>query len=247
MAKLSMQEAKSLAKVFGEPDKQRMTLLLSFEKPRSQFDVLQRMKNLPKVFRVPRATLYRKVKGLYDEHFLDLIEEKEFVKGNLRGTVRYYRLTFKGYLAGFIYAYLFLIDSKTPSSLKEKVEFDDFNKAAGVLESSPSWSFIVNFLRWHNKKNFDLSHAKIDIIYFALTLGLSMLEMPESISEEDLRALSEVGKPFGMIPPQDPNAMLELLKTLSKSIPEFERTLLEMFSLKSGKRGVAFLGGESEK
>ena len=242
-----MEDARSLARVFGEPDRRKTAILLSFHKPRSQFDVLKETEHLPKAYRVPRATLYRKVKELYDAHFLDLIEQREFVKGNLRGTVRYYRLTFKGYLAGFIYAYLLFIDPKTPTSLKEKVELDDFGKALRILESSPSWSFVVSFLRWHKNKSFDLSFAKIDIIYFALTLGLSMLEMPESISEEDLRALSEVGKPFGMIPPQDPNAMLELLKTLSKSIPEFERTLLEMFSLKSGKRGVAFLGGESEK
>jgi len=232
MARLSLEEASDLAKVFGEVNRRKTVALLLFDQPRSKYDALtKRMKDFPKAYRISRATFYRKVDELLGSFFLQPVNKREFRKGSLRETVYYYRLSLKGFLAAYIYLYVLFLDSKTPDGLKESVE-----KELAKFESSPGWSFMIGFLKWHKDRNVDLSHAKLDVAYFSLTLLLSMLDTPKEVSEEDLRGLSETVKKFGLAPPHEPKEIRDALQNLKLSVDEFDRTFLAEFLKKSDEK-----------
>jgi len=229
VAQLSVEEARSLSRVFGEIDRQKSVLLLLFHKPNSRWGIMPMIKKLPKTYRVPTASLYRKVNELYDSSFLKLLNTE---RGRAGIAVSYYGLSLKGYLAACIYAYVLFLDAKTSASVKEQTGLD---KLVKNLESTPGWSLFIDFLRWHKDRNIDLSNVKIDIAYFSLTLTLSMLDHPENVTEQDLIRLSEHLKQFGLVPQKEPKEILQLLQSTKKSIQEVGENVLALLRRPNGQ------------
>jgi len=220
LTELSLSEARSLARVFGEIDRQKSILLLLFIKPDSRWGISLRVDKLPKSYRIPRASLYRKVDELYESSFLDLLGTETGLTGM---TVSRYRLSLKGLLAGFIYAYVLFLDSGTPDGVKKNTGLDEL---IGTFESMPGWKLYVSFLRWHKGRSIDLSQARIDAAYFTFTLILSMLERPKDVSEQDLTRLSDHMKKFGLAPSQEPKDLVQLLEKAKMAFDEFGEWLV---------------------
>lgn len=86
-------------------------------------------------------------------------------------------------------------------------------------------SFIISFLRWHRERDINLRPLKMDINYFSMTLMLSLLDRPDSISEKDVLDLAKLSSKFGLTPQHDPKQFLPLLDKVKESFPEFERVL----------------------
>lgn len=164
MTKLTLEEAKSLATVFGDVDRRSLTLLSKFHKPRSKYDAMIELNHLPKPFRIPRASLYRKVDQLHESGFLRIVDTETFVRGSLKESVHRYGLSAKGTVAASIFSYILFLDSKTPSHERKESE-----KLIAGFESLPAWGTIIEALRWHKKMEFDLSHARINYMYLVLT------------------------------------------------------------------------------
>jgi hypothetical protein len=201
-------------------DRQKSVLLLLFFKPDSRWGISLRVEKLPKSYKIPQASLYRKVDGLYESCFLELLNTKI---GRAGTTVSYYGLSLKGLLAGFIYAYVLFLDSKTPANLKEHTQLDELIK---IFESAPGWSFFIDFLKWHRDRRIDLSRAEVDMAYFSLTLLLSILERPKDLSEQDFSRLAEHLKRFGMVPEQAPKDMILLLENSKKFFQELGESII---------------------
>jgi hypothetical protein len=172
MTQLDLEEARSLAGLFGELDRKRMLLLLLFERPGSRWDKKEEIKKLPKSDRIPTATLYRNVDELLAEGFL---EEMKGYERRARGgaTVVTYHLTLKGCLAGAIIARL-LLEQKISPELRKRVE-----GMAELLDSAPGWPLFIEFLRWHKQRGIDLSRVNIDGAYFSSILWLALIEHPK--------------------------------------------------------------------
>jgi hypothetical protein len=222
MSKLTLEEARSLAQVFGEVDPYRAVLLLLFVRTTSKWDLRPKMKMFPKSYRVPQATLYRRVNELSENFFLDLVYAK---KGRAGMAVNSYRLSMKGILAAGIYAYALFLDAQIPTSVKEKSNVEQWIR---TLESSlgPAWDLYISFLRWHRERRVDLSKAKIDMAYFGTVMFLSMLDHPENVTEERMRELVEPLIKLGMVAPVDPKDVPVLLENAKKTLQELGGSLL---------------------
>jgi len=221
LTQLTLEEARYLAGVFGEVDWHTSVLLLLFQEPSSVWEILPRVEKFPKSYRVPQATIYRKVKGLYDASFLDLVDTR---RGRGGMPVSTYRLSLKGRIAAGIFTYVLFSDPKTPDGLKENTGAE---KLVQILESSPGWALHISFLRWHRDRRIDLSEAKIDMAYFSSILALSLLEHPESVTEERMRELAEVVKKLGIVPQVEPKEIPALFRDAKDSFRELETKVLE--------------------
>jgi hypothetical protein len=196
MAKLTLNEARNLCRVFGEADPYRAVLLLLFMQTTSKWDLRRKMRMFPKNYRVPQATLYRRVNELSENFYLDMISTK---RGRAGGPVNYYRLSLKGLLAAGIYGYALFLDSDIPISVREKAKVERWIR---IFESSlgPAYDLYISFLRWHRERNVDLSKARVDMPYFSATMLLSMLDHPEIITEKQFRELAEPLIKLGIVP-----------------------------------------------
>jgi hypothetical protein len=172
MTQLDLEEARSLAGLFGELDRKRMLLLTLFDSPGSKWDKKEAMKKAPKSDRIATATLYRNVDELLAEGFL---EEMKGYERRARGgaTVVTYSLTLKGCLAGAIIARL-LLEQKISPELRKRVE-----GIAETLDSAPGWPLFIEFLKWHKQRGIDLRRVSIDGAYFSSILWLALIEQPE--------------------------------------------------------------------
>jgi hypothetical protein len=208
MAEITLEEARELAKTFGELDQYDTVLLLLFTHTTSKWDLLDIVKKLPKSYRIPQATLYRRVNALRGRSFLDVISSKTGRAGMI---VNSYRLSLKGLLAAGISAYATFLDPAIPITLKEKTQAAHW---AQVMESAlgPAWALYIDFLKWHRERCFDLSNAKIDMAYFGAVLFLSMLDHPETVTEERMQELSKPLMKLGLAPSFDPDTVPARLK-----------------------------------
>jgi hypothetical protein len=120
MAQLNLEEARSLARIFGELDRKKMLLLLLFDEPGSKWDKKEEIEELPKPDGISTTTLYRNVDEL-KAGFLEEMKGSER-RGRSGTNVLTYRLTFKGYLAEAISAHVLLLEEKSSPQLKGKVE-----------------------------------------------------------------------------------------------------------------------------
>jgi hypothetical protein len=216
MEKLTLEEARELSKTFGELDQYDAMLLLFFMRTRSKWDLLDTVKKLPKNYRIPQATLYRRVNALRDRTFLDVISSKT---GRAGMTVNSYRLSLKGLLAGCIAAYATFLDPAIPATLKEKTQAEQL---AQVMESAvgPAWALYIDFLKWHRERRIDLSNAKIDMAYLGLVLALSMLDHPETVTEERMRELSKPFMKLGLAPSFDPETVPARLREAKTALQD---------------------------
>lgn len=221
MARLTLEKARDLAKVFGEMTPKETVLLLLFQEPHSKYEILKMMEDVPKAYRIPRASLYRKVDELEKTFFVESVNKREFEKGSLKETIYFYKLTYKGFLATYIYTYLLFLDPKTSDGMQKWIKSNKLEK----IESLPATSYIISFLRWHRKRGINLRPLKIDLSYFTMTLMSSMLDYPEDISEKDILDLAKITSKFGLTPQHDPKQFLPLLHKVKKSFPEFEKIL----------------------
>ena len=184
MVKVSLEEAASLVSVFGEFDRKTMALLILFGMQRSKYDALTKMSDLPKSFRLPRATLYRKVGALYESGFLQVAAVREFVKGNLREHVKEYSLSIKGILT--VAVHVNYLKFQTPH-----VEKNETNSILERFEELIGSSMVLDFLRWHRDRAIDLTNAKIDLDYFTITSMNAMLPPTLDITKSQLKELLE--------------------------------------------------------
>jgi hypothetical protein len=184
---LSLEEARSLAGLFGELDRKKMLLLLLFDKPGSKWDKKEEIKKLPKSDRISTATLYRNVDELKAGGFLEEVKGAER-RGRSGTEVITYCLTFKGYLAEAINAHLLLLEGKTSSKLRERVE-----KIVEDLDSSAGWPLYIEFLNWNRRREIDLSRINVDGAYFTSMLWLALTEHPEAIWERLQPSVKELG------------------------------------------------------
>ncbi len=198
MVRLDLEEARSLASVFGNLDRKRTVLLMLFEKPGSKWDAKTRMSGLPKSYRISTASLYRNVDELLAHGFLQVVKGSER-RSRGGATVFSYELTLKGIFAAGINACVLFLDSKTPVSLEESV---DTEKLVQNFESNPGWSFYIDFMKWHRDRRIDLSNVSVDMAYVGSTLTLAMLEHPENVTLERLQALAKRMRDFGLPVPE---------------------------------------------
>jgi len=230
-SQLSYEEAKSVASVFGEVDYQKTILLLMFREPASKYDCLKKMGDLLEDFsdyRVPRATLYRKVDELFESSFLEITGKRKFVRGSLAQTVYKYTLSFKGYAATIIYSYAFLLDPNVPKRLKKDI------LPKGILEAMESsmGRIFVMLLKWHKERSIDLSRAKVGILYFNLTLVLSIMDHPQDISRE-IDLVATYVEPFsallGLSSRVNVKEFFEEVQILKKEAQDIEDNFLARF------------------
>jgi hypothetical protein len=188
---LSLEEARSLAGLFGELDRKKMLLLLLFDKPGSKWDKKEDIKKLPRPDRISTATLYRNVDELRAGGFLEEMKGSER-RGRSGTTVHVYRLTFKGYLAEAISAHLLLLEGKASPQLGEEVE-----RIAKGLESTPGWPVLIEFLKYHRDMKIDLSRVSVDPGYFGTMLSLALsTHSPEDISSIIEPSFKQLGIDF---------------------------------------------------
>jgi hypothetical protein len=147
------------------------------------------MKEFPKTVRTPTSSLYRQVAELRKAHFLHVLGERRFERGALRWDVETYGLTYKGTLAAAIYGYVLYHEPAVPISHRER-----YQESVERVESSPIWSSLVNWLRWHKEREIDLSRAKVDLAYFNLTNLLVMMEHPSQVKDPSARKLVRKSK-----------------------------------------------------
>jgi hypothetical protein len=178
---LSLEEARSLAGLFGELDRKKMLLLLLFDKPGSKWDKKEEIKKLPKSDRISTATLYRNVDEMKAGGFLEEVKGAER-RGRSGTEVLTYCLTFKGYLAEAIIAHLLLLEQETSADLRKKIR-----KIVEDLDSSPGWPLYIEFLNYHRQRKIDLSPVNVDGAYFTSMLWLALTEHSEDAVWERLQ------------------------------------------------------------
>jgi hypothetical protein len=182
---LTLEETRTLVGLFGEIDRSKSLILMFLTHEGSKWDILSKIKQLPKRYRIPTATFYRKFDELRGSSFLEVVGEKP---GRAGLTVIKYGLSLKGYLAAAISAYEFFLDSRTPANLEEDIGAD---RLIQLVESNPAWPLFVTYLRWHRDRGIDLSNVKLDMVYFGPTLAVAILDHPEELTVERLRKLAE--------------------------------------------------------
>jgi hypothetical protein len=214
MATLTLEEARELAKTFGELDQYDAILLLFFVHTTNKWDLIDTVEKLPKSYRIPQATLYRRVKSLYGRHFLDLVSSRT---GRAGMAVESYRLSLKGLLACGIVAYETFLDPTIPATIKEKTQAEQL---AQELESSagPGWALYLDLLKWHRERQIDLSKAKVDMLYFGFSLALSMFDHPEAVTTERMRDFSAPFLKLGLPLKADPETWPALFKDAKKAM-----------------------------
>jgi len=182
MPKLTSEEARSLATVFGETkDVRDLFLLLCFQERQTKYDVLKQITpRLSKSFRIPRASLYRKISTLYDSGFLRIQGSRKFKGGNPTGDTLYYGLSAKGTIAAGVYSYVLYYDPKIPRHERRIVE-----QSIRKFESLPACPTIIESVRWHKKTGVDLSRAKFNYMYLVLTGVLPKFEQAFDNPEYD--------------------------------------------------------------
>jgi len=235
MPQLTLEEARSLASVLGVMDSKRSVLLILLSKPRSKYDALTSMKELPKSYRVSRASLYRIVDELEKGDFIEVVNVGRMTN-RPDEPVNSYGLTLKGLFAAGISAYMLFLDSKTPHTLRDRVRPDELIKA---LEASAGWPLYLDFLKWHRERGIDLSKAKISMAYFSSMLALSLLEHPESVTEERMRKLAQVVKKLGIAAQIEPKEISVLFRDARDSFREFETKVLEPFLRRTDTKSTA--------
>jgi len=138
--------------------------------PSTGYDILR--STIPKGGKnpeIPRSTLYRKIKQLEKNGFIEKLEQDEFRRGKLVKSMPIYYLTFKGSVASLRYW-----SPKIKTRNEEK-----------VLKNISSW------ISWHVEKGIDLSTAKVDFQYFLFSSMLMVIENP--------RIAPKMGFPSGLI------------------------------------------------
>ena len=177
-------------------------MLFLFGTPRNRHEAYAFSKGFPKQLRLSQASLYRKVDSLCDLFFLEVVRTGKFVRGNLRATVNYYRLTLKGRLAAYICAYVLLLNAKTPQDVVEKL---DIEGSIAFLESMQASDLFLDFLRWHRARGDDLSRVKIDMYNLVLDFFHFMMEKPERISISHIAQGIQKMKEYGFeVPDMEP-------------------------------------------
>jgi len=233
MNRLTYQEAKSLASVFGEPTRQRTMVLWLFREPSKKYDVIKKkMRSIPKPYRVPDASLYRQVDKLSKNNFLESIK-KGSMKLRKPVDVNEYRLSFpKGILALLIHACVLYLSPNTSDALKKKLELE------GLVEmvESPVLRPFLFFLQWHRDTGIDLSRAKIEPLYYNFTFFLAMLNRLEEITEKEFDALVDMMQLLGLGPQQGGRITLEELRNLKSRVQQaHEKAQVMMRSLASSE------------
>lgn len=242
MVQLNVEEARSLARVFGEFDKKKAIILMFFVKPDSKWDVKNKIIKLPKFYRVPESSLYRLVEELVTQGFLQI------VKGSARRgrggmMVHDYELTMKGLVAAGINMYTLFLDSKIPASLKEHL---DTERLVQNLESNSAWPFYIEFLRWHRDRNIDLIRANVDFGYVSSILLLAMLEHPERITVERLQALASSMKEFDIHIPDVTNQTVDDIRNLASLLKSIGSSSFWQL-LRKNRPNIAVTDSEEEK
>jgi len=228
MAQLSIDEARNLAKVFGEMDYKRALLLILFYKPHSAYDIMVSMGELPKSARIPRASLYRIVDELEKAGYLTSNRRPQ--KNRPNEMVNEYGLTLKGKLATWIYGYILLRDPKTPTGLIKRLKPQEL---VDGFESAPGWPLFLNSLKWHRDRGNDLSKVRFSIAEFMLSLLLSILEQPQQLNDSFIIEMVKNLKTIGIeVPPIEPNKLRELLENWKKTMDMLENTVLKLAGAK---------------
>lgn len=238
MDRLTFEESKTLARVFGEPTTQKTIVLWLFREPGKKYDVIkEKMKSIPKPYRVPDASLYRQVDKLAKSHFLDIIKKGSMT---LRKPVdiNEYQLSFpKGILALAIYAYVLYLSPDTSDTLKKKLEL------AGLAEmvELPFWRPFLFFLEWHRDTGIDLSRAKIEPLYYSFTFFLAMLGRLEEITEKDFDTLADMMQLLGLGPQQGGRITLEELRNLKSRFQQTHEKMRAMVRSPTSSEAKALL------
>jgi hypothetical protein len=213
MAILSSKEAEELAAVFGSMDDRMKMVLMVFCKQRSKYDVLCLMKpgrktrdresedpRVPEAYRVPRATLYRKIDELRHNYFIEEVPDmkRKLVRGRLQIPVVYYHLSFKGTLALYFHLHKLLLQMSAPSdaSLEEKKARRYYagicKQLISQLEADDRCKMYVESLRWHRRVNADLSRVNMIgdwWLYWYITSDMIRETETATTSNEALRSL----------------------------------------------------------
>lgn len=235
MSSLTLEEAKSLANVFGDLDNDQATILLLFDRPRNKHQAYVQSASFPRSFRIPMASIYRKVDDLCNLFFLELVDSRTYMKSdNLRGTGNYYQRTLKGLLAAYIYAYVLVLDKGTPREVVERMELRDYIR---VLESSKGATLFVDFLRWNKNRGSDLSRVKVDMKDLALSFLHYALDNPEAISEVDISNALKAMKEFGFETPRvAPGEIRKLFLSSTKPLAEMSEGIYSLVHKKWSKK-----------
>ncbi len=225
--RLTLDEARDLAKVFGEMDYKRSLLLLVFYTAHSRYDVMTSMDELPKKARVPRTSLYRIVKKLEETGYVYSTTRTQKTRSDT--TVPVYQLTIKGILAAWIFGYALLIDPKTPSDLLEKLKVE---KIIENFESASSWNLYLKFLRWQRDRGNDLSRAKIHVLEFLVAYFLFLLQRLDDFSDNDLNFMMSILwkelQQFGFnIPQPEPAKARKILSGWNTIMQSIEAGVIE--------------------
>lgn len=222
MRRLTLEEAKSLASVFGELDDVESGILLVFNKARNKHVAYLESQKFPKKLRVPMASLYRKVDKLCSLYFLEVVKQEKFVRGNLRATVNYYQRTLKGLLAAYIYGYARLLRTKPADDIEEL----EIKSAIEAIEASQIGDLFTAFLRWHKNRGNDLSRIKFEMKDLVLDCIRYFLDNPEQLSEayiaQGIKKLEELGVNVPKVPPAE---IRRNLIFMSKALDEITNTL----------------------
>ncbi len=176
MIQLTLDEARSLAQVFGPLDPKTLILLAMFQRPRSKYDASSVTKKLRK-HRIPPSSLYRIVDRLCKTGFLEEVGEEGYEHGDPRAVKTIYGLGLKGMLASEISAIVLYLDPAFSAKERESIIPEESYRQA--LDTSST----ADFLRWHRERGFNLTSARVDYAYFYLVSLLGRLDRkPEEIS-----------------------------------------------------------------
>ena len=143
--------------LFKKLDNRDFEILHLFKEkgPSTRYNILVSTKPLHGINpRIPRATLYRKVKKLIALGFLEEIKKGKFERGKLQSPMPVLSLT---YFKGLV---------------------------ASLAHKGPIPDGLKGWFRWHLQYNMDLSDAKLDIGYFLWTGMYALREHPEWFPKE---------------------------------------------------------------
>jgi hypothetical protein len=224
LAHLTYSQALQIAKVFGEPTKEKTIVLWLFREPAIPYLARERIKTLPKKDRVADATIYRQVKKLSREYFLDATKKRTMILKE-PADVSEYQLSFpKGVIALTILAYVLYLSPDASTDLKKKLGLADFAE----IVNSPFWRPFLFFLQWHRDTGIDLSHARIEPLYYNFTFMLAMLNRLEEISENEFNALSQFMETLGLGPQHGRSMTIQELRNLKTKAQENQERMQEL-------------------
>jgi len=226
MDHLTYEQALSIARVFGEPTKEKTIVLWLFREAAIPYEATKRMKSLSKKDRVADATIYRQVKRLSREYFLDATK-KRTMKLKESADINEYQLSYpKGIIALTIFAYVLYLSADTSADLKRKLGLADL--AEIVNSHSPIWRGFLFFLQWHRDTGIDLSHARIEPLYYSFTFMLALLNRLEEISEDEFKGVSQFMEELGLGPQHGGRMTIQELRDLKTKAQENQERMREV-------------------